>query len=394
MLLDKIFKNEKNEYVNIIDLLFGKDNAQNYIYTLAEAHAIDLIARMISKCEIQTFEKEKKSNKVKEMKGNLYWTLNLKPNFNDNGTAFIYKLITKLLTKGSALIVINKTSKDNFLYVADSYNCDNNILYNKTFDNIIISDNEGHSITLNKKYTSENTIYYSLKNEKLSIASENFKSNTIKILNAAQKSFIKSNMPKWRLKTPGGQPTMVDFKTGKFISYEEYKAKLLEGINSDEEAIIMLSEMFDLININDKNSKNISDYSSVIKQIGDAVALKWGIPIDVFYGTQTDKSNSINDFITTTIDTYFEFLEDGFNISLVGKESYLNGEYIKFNRLNINHKDLIDKASGWDKLISNGFSFNQLSNFLGLPEINEEWANEHYITKNYANVKGGDNDEK
>ena len=71
MLLDKIFKSEKNEYINIIDLLLGKGNSQNYIYTLAEAHAIDLIAKIISKCEIQTFEKEKKSNKVKENKGNL-----------------------------------------------------------------------------------------------------------------------------------------------------------------------------------------------------------------------------------------------------------------------------------------------------------------------------------
>lgn len=55
MILDKIFKNEKGEYISIIDALFGKDNTTNYIYTLAEAHAIDLIAKTISKCEIQTF---------------------------------------------------------------------------------------------------------------------------------------------------------------------------------------------------------------------------------------------------------------------------------------------------------------------------------------------------
>ena len=86
-------------------------------------------------------------------------------------------------------------------------------------------------------------------------------------------------------------------------------------------------------------------------------------------------------------------LEDGFNKTLVGKKSYLNGEYIKFNILSISHKDLIDKASGWDKLISNGFSFNQLSKFLGLPTINQKWANKHYITKNYANVEGGEEED-
>ena len=49
MILDKIFKNSNGEFVSIIDVLFGKDDFQNYIYTLAEAHAIDLIAKTIAK---------------------------------------------------------------------------------------------------------------------------------------------------------------------------------------------------------------------------------------------------------------------------------------------------------------------------------------------------------
>ena len=56
MIFDKIFKNSNGEYVNIFDILLGSGNFENYIYTLAEAHAIDLIAKTISKCEIQTFE--------------------------------------------------------------------------------------------------------------------------------------------------------------------------------------------------------------------------------------------------------------------------------------------------------------------------------------------------
>ena len=156
----------------------------------------------------------------------------------------------------------------------------------------------------------------------------------------------------------------------------------------------MLSELFDLENLNKDNTKSLSDFESVFKKIGDTVAQEWNIPLDIFYSSSTEKSNGTNDFITMGVDLYFELLEDGFNATLVGKEDFLKGEYIKFNRLNINHKDLIDKASGWDKLISNGFSFNQLSKFLGLPTINEKWADEHYITKNYANVKGGAGDEE
>lgn len=385
MILDKIFKNEKDEYISIFDVLFGSGNVENYIYTLAEAHAIDLIAKIISKCEIQTFCKV--NDKIQENRGELYWTLNVRPNYIETGTRFIYKLVTKLLTEKTALVLINQKLNENLLYVADSYITNNRILEGKTFSNITVQDDEGNTININKTYNQENTIYYSLKNTNLTLASENFKINTAKLLKACQKSFIRANTAKWRLKSPGQQPTLIDATTKKPISREEYKEKITEGLMSDEDAVVLLSELFNLENLNQKNNKSLSDIESIYKKIGDTVASKWGIPLDVFYGTQTETGT--NNFITMCGDTYFELLEDGFNASLVGKESFLEGEYVKFNKLSINHKDLIDKASGWDKLISNGFSFNQLCKFLGLPLINEEWANEHYITKNYANVKGG-----
>ena len=387
MILDKIFKNPSGEYVSIFDVLFGKGNMENYIYTMAEAHAIDIIARTIAKCEIQTFET--KNGKIQENRGDLYWTLNVQPNYIETGTKFIYKLVTKLLIDQTALVIINQKHNGNLLYVADSYNTNNKIFTGKIFSNVIVEDDEGNSINLTKTYNSENTIYYTLKNTKLKAASESFKTNTAKLLKASQKSFIKANTPKWRLKSPGQQPTLIDAATKKPISREQYKEKITEGLMSDEEAIVLLSEYFDLENLMQNNGKSLTDFEGMFKKIGDTVAQNWNIPLDIFYASKTEKSTGTDDFVTMALDLYFELLEDGFNSSLVGKQDFLKGEYIKFNRLNINHRDLIDKASGWDKLISNGFSFNQLSKFLGLPTIDEDWANEHYITKNYANVKGG-----
>lgn len=387
MILDKIFKNSNGEYVSVFDVFFGKSNLENYIYTLAEAHAIDIIARTIAKCEIQTFEM--KNNKIQENRGELYWTLNIQPNYIETGTKFIYKLLTKLLIDGTALILINQLPNKNLLYVAETYNSNNKILTGKTFSNITIEDDEGNSINLNKIYDSNNTIYYSLKNSRLKTASENFKINTAKLLKASQKSFIKSNTTKWKLKSPGPQFALKDAETNEVITREAYKEKMTEGLMSDEDAIVLLSEYFNLENLTQNNSKSLTDFEGIFKKIGDTVAQKWNIPLDIFYASKTEKSTGTDDFVTMALDIYFELLEDGFNSSLVGKQDYLKGEYVKFNRLNINHRDLIDKASGWDKLISNGFSFNQLSKFLGLPTIDEDWANEHYITKNYANVKGG-----
>ncbi len=387
MIFDKLFKNSKGEFVNIIDILLGTNNTKNYIHTMAEAHAIDLIAKTISKCEIQTFEI--KNKKVEETKGKLYWTLNIQPNFNEHGTKFIYKLMTKLLTDKTALVIIKERNGRNLLYVADSYNSSDKILYGKTFNNIYISDDEGNSLKIKETYTSDNTIYYSLKNTNLNTASENFKTNISKILNAAQKSFISANTRKWRLKYPGTQPALQDAETKKTISYEKYKEKITEGIFSEEDAVVLMSEVFDLINLNKDISKNLTDFDAIVKDIGDNVAQKWNIPLDVFYGTKTEKSTGTNDFITFGVDPYFELLEDGFNASLVGEESFLKGEYVKINRTNISHKDVLECGTGIDKLTANRFSRNEINKLLKLPNINEKWADEHHITKNYTNVKGG-----
>lgn len=387
VVLDKLFKNSNGDFISVIDALFGKNNFENYIYTLAEAHAIDLIAKTICKCEIQTFEL--KDKKIKEMKSDLYWTLNLQPNFNENGTKFIYKLVTKLLTCGTTLVIINRKQKTNLLYIADSYDASNEILYGKTFKNINISDDEGNSLPISKIYNQNNSIYYSLVNTELSKASKNFKDNISKILKATQKSFTRANVDRWQIKFPGEQPTMLDPATNKPISYEKYKERLVEGLLNEDDAIILLSQMFELLNLNKDNKKDLSDFETILTRIGSTVAQKWNIPLDIFFGNKTEKSTGTNDFITFAVDPYFEIIEDGFNISLVGKEDYLKGEYVQFNRTNIIHKDVLDCATGIDKLTANRFSRNEINKLLKLPQINEAWANEHSITKNYGEVKGG-----
>ena len=276
-----------------------------------------------------------------------------------------------------------------------SIKINNQIMYSKTFYDVVLSDNEGNTQRLIKKYNNENSMYFSIINNELYNNSILYKNETQKILNATTKKFIKSNLPKWRLKTPGGQPKIMDFKTGEEISYDDYKSKITEGLLADDEAIVMLSEKFDLNNLNENVKQTSSDITEVFKNISDEVANKWQIPLDIFYGKQTEKSNAINDFMTLGLRYYFELLEDGFNDVLVGIDDFLKGEYIKFNTLTINHKDILDSANGIDKLTGDGFSRNEINDFIGLPHIDEDWADEHNLTKNYGDYskkKEGENE--
>lgn len=314
----------------------------------------------------------------------------MQPNYNENGTMFLYKLAAKLLTEKKALVIINRdVANSKLLYVADDFSSTSTILYEKTFSDVVISDNEGNSIPLLKKYNAENSIYYSLQNTKLKTASENFSTNINRLLKASQNSFIRANTNKWRLKNPGGQPTMIDIETKQPISYEDYKTKITEGLLSEEEAIILLSEQFDLINLNKDSKKELTDFETLFIRIGSTVAQNWNIPLSIFFASKTEKSTGNEDFITFGVDPYFELIEDGLNIVLVGKKDFLKGEYVKFNRTNINHRDVLDCGTGIDKLTANRFSRNEINKLLKLPIIDEVWANEHALTKNYENTKGG-----
>ena len=133
---------------------------------------------------------------------------------------------------------------------------------------------------------------------------------------------------------------------------------------------------------------------TITSHIFETVAFVFDIPIDVFMGKTTEKSNAMNDFITFAVSDVVEIINDSLNAKWVTKEEYLQGEKIEIDQSSFKHVDILDVATNLDKLYSNGFSHNDLRSFVGLPQLDEDWANEHNVTKNYAPIQeGGEIDE-
>ena len=141
--------------------------------------------------------------------------------------------------------------------------------------------------------------------------------------------------------------------------------------------------------LNKDKTKDLSDHEKQVKEIGDKTAMIFNIPLDVFYGNKTEKSNGNNDFITFSCNPIMRSIEDTLNGGLIAEKDFIKGERIKFNRFCMQHLDITSLGTSLDKLTAIGFSFNQICRMINLPEVDEEWANEHHVTKNYADVKGG-----
>lgn len=392
-ILDRWFaKSDKSQLENYIETLFMAKQKQLQIKRHAIEHAIDLIAKTISKSEIQIYRK--KNGKIsRDDNSKEYYTLNVQPNPNKEATSFFYEVIKKYLDDGEALIV----ELDGSLYLADTFQVSTSVLLPKIYYNVQVSDDHGNSIFLRKIFTSENVIYLNLKSSRIKETLDSYYEELGNLIGIASSHYKLNNLYKFRLKVPGGQPKLKDPITEKELTYEDYKQKITRGLFDEQDAIILLSDSFGLEKIDFGTGATSDEWSKLEKKWSDKVAMTFNIPLDIFYGNKTDKSTSTNDFITFGILPHLQIIEDGLNAKIIGESNYLRGERIRINRLNMKHFDILESAVNMDKLFSNGYSHNEINEFIGIPKVDAAWADKHYITKNYENVdlalEGGDENE-
>lgn len=374
--------NEKKELIEYVDSLLTAKTKQLKIKQHAIQHAVDLIAKTISKSEIKVYRRDGPDSKIKSVKNDEYYKLNVQPNDNEEATSFFYNVLQKYLLEEDALIV----NFNNRLYLAENYNMSSSLLTPKIYKNVQIKDSEGNSMIFDHIFLSDDVIRLNLKSSEIKETLDSYYEELGTLIGIASSHYKLVNSFKFRLKPPGGMPAFKDPITNQDISYEEYKQKLTKGLFDEEDAIVFLSESFGLERINFGDKDTSEEWNKLEKKWSDKVAMSFNIPLDIFYGNKTDKSTSTNDFITFGVLPHLQIFEDGLNAKIIEKGNYLKGERIKVNRFNMLHKDILDSAIAMDKLFSNGYSHNEINDIIGLPELDEDWANEHYITKNYQNA--------
>lgn len=387
----KVIEDENKKLIDFFDTLINAKQRQLYIKRHAINHAIDLIAKTISKSEIIVYRENKKTKKIEEALNDEYYTLNIEPNDNQVGTIFWYKVLKKYLGDNQEALVVSINKQ---LYLADSFEQSKSILFPKIFSNVTLSDEKGNIIKLDKTFLSNEVIYLNSESTEIQQELDNYYKELGSLIDIASSRYKLTNTSKFRLRFSSGQPAFKDPVTHEDISYEEYKSRLTKGLFDEEDAVLMLSETFGLEKISFGDIQNNKEWSELEKKWSDKVAMSFNIPLDIFYGNKTDKSTSTNDFFSFAILPHLQIFEDSLNSAIIKKNDFLKGECIKINRFNMKHFDILDSATSMDKLFSNGYSHNEINRFVGLPRTDEDWADKHYITKNYEDasnlLKGGD----
>lgn len=355
-----------------VDVISEKISNEIYVKELAINCAINIIAKLMSSAEIKTFSKNK------EIKEHMYYLFNIEPNQNQNATEFYFQLFQQLIYNEEVLIV----SENDFLYIADTFDKYDRSLYPTYFKNVTIKD-----LTLtNKTYSMEDVLYMKLNNKKIKDLIDGLYLSYGKLINSAFNSYRKSKGTRGKYKIPSSwSQKFKDQEALQKVIREKFKAYF-----ASDDAVLPIEDGYEYIE-SGENSNRKSTSSSEIKELIDEtfsiVAIAFNMPVGILKGDISQNKEIIKSLLTINIKPYAKMLQNEINRKYYGETEYLKGNRVKVDITNIQYINLLENANAIDVLFRDGFSHNEIMDRLDEEKLDEEWANMHFVTKNYMTVQ-------
>lgn len=373
----------KDEPKEITEEEFFDLYSDTYIRELAFHACINFVANAISKCEFKTFAGGK------ETKGPEYYLWNVEPNQNQSSSAFLHKLIFSLYRHNEALVI----EQGERLYVADSYEREPYALYPDVFRQVTVGD-----FTFSRTFSGSEVMYFRLNDRDIAKVLQGLYESYSKLITYGMKSYQRSRGTKGTLELDQSMSGNKQFNERlTSIRNEEFK-KFVEA----ENAVLPLYKGMKFDELAHKTYSNDStrDIRALIDDVTDFTARGFGIPAQIVNGTVQDVASATDQALTFCIDPLADLLQEEINRKRYGRSAYLAGSCVRIDTSAMRHIDVLDVAAGVDKLVSSGvLCVNDIRGILGMPLIQEPWAWEHFMTKNYSTIeklleelKGGEND--
>lgn len=346
--------------------------AELYVRNLAFQSAVNLVANSVSKCEFKTYLN------YKEVKKREYYLFNIEPNKNQNSSNFIHKLIAKLYEENECLVI----NANDQLLVADTFNKKEYALFDYQFSQVSVD-----GFDFKKTFNMSEVLYFKLNNKDIRKLINGMYESYGKLIAYAQKSYQKSRGSRGILEVDGvaqGKPNFQE--TFDKLMNDRFK-KFFESDN----AVLPLFDGYSYTDIGSKTYSNegTRDIKAMIDDIYDFTARAFQIPSVLLKGDLANVGDAvINNYLTFCVDPLCDMLQEEINRKRSGYSGFIQGTYTKIDTKTIKHIDLLSVSNAIDKLIASGcFTPNDIRKVVGEETIDEDWANQFFMTKNYATIE-------
>lgn len=373
-LSNTLFKsgNEKQITVSGEGDLWSLD-AEVTVRELAFWSCVNLMANALSKCEFRTFFGNRETN------GAEHYLWNFSPNQNQSKEQFLKKWVSKLYCDNEALIV----EVSGQLLVADSFSHEEFAVKEDIFRDVTVG-----TLTLGRSFSQSQVIYLKLGETSMRSVLNALYHSYSRLLDYTLKSYQRSRGMKGILTVeslPGGTDEEMQNLNRQF----QQNYKTFAGLESSVLTLRSGLEYKDLAQRTYSN-EGTRDIRAMIDDIFDFTAKGFGIPPAMLSGKVAGTADAVTDFITFPLSSLAKLFETEINRKRNGAAGIAAGNYLRIDTRTVRELS----ANELDKLLSCGlYSVNELRRLCGEPELAEEWANRHFVTKNYEELtplKGGE----
>ncbi|HBG1548357.1 TPA: phage portal protein [Clostridioides difficile] len=352
---------------------FKKLEATIFYKEFALRSCISIIANALVLSEFQTFINSKS---VKEKN---YYLFNIEPNQNQNATEFWQEVITRLVYDNECLVI----QENEQLFVAESFNVDKYVFYEDVYKNITI-----RNYKLDRSFRESDVLYFKLNVESIKTVIDYLYNDYKDLLSSAMKGYKKNNSEKGVLEidtnypqTKEAQERLNDLMSNKFKRYFE----------SDNAVLPLSNGLKYTENTKASSIKDSRDIRAIIDDVMDFVCAAFHIPAGLIKGNVSGVEGITDNFLNFSVNPIARLITTEITRKMYGRDKFFEKSYVKVDTQKIANMGLekISKAS--DLLFRIGVnSINDNLEMLGREKINESWADEHYVTKNYQSILNPD----
>lgn len=400
----------QHQYKLFEDFIHGKQANTAFKYYAIQL-CINRIANALVKSDFLTFD----HGKAKQCK--VWYQLNVEPNQNQNAADFWNKVVYQMvMNEDGALVIQSKISGE--LLVADAYTLKEYAFKPNVYKHIMISN-----YTLHESYLEKDVFHFKLNNSKVKRIFDDIYREYGTFLGGAIRNYNRSNALKFALQID----TTFDQYKQKKITDENGQPVVKDGIEQTEYDFI-IDDMFENrlkpifeekdsvtpieagLELNDLNAagnsktsgsaanKTTRDIAAMVDDIINMAADAFAIPRGLLKGDTADADSMTDNFISFCINPLAEQIADEINRKLYGRNQVLKHTYCKVKTDHIRNYDITKLATSAELLSRIGaWSLNDILRYLDQEPLDEDWADKHIMSKNYALIedalKGGEVDD-
>ncbi len=332
----------------------------------------NMIANAVGRCEFRTFRGGK------EIREREHYLWNVEPNVNQNSTAFLHKLVAKLLVDGEALVISTRQREGyDALVVADAWlqNGDYPSRQNE-YINVQVGD-----VSYEKTFREREVLHLKLNHINVKPVLDGLYGAYWRLISAAMKRYEWDKGQHWKVHVDQLASGAEDF-TENFTRMIEQQVKTFLDSNS---AILPEFDGYAYTNEGGKSGVELADIQAQMKDVLGFTAKALQIPAVLVDGSIQGTEDAQGRFLTGCIDPICDQLQEEINRKRYGYEAIRRGDYLRVDTSGILHFDMFNNAANVEKLVGSVvFTVNDILRAAGLPTIPEPWADEHFLTKNIA----------